>query len=334
MLRHITLVQQFEQQQNETWTLAFSQDGKQLVSSDGNALYLWQLHEGRGWEYERSFSFQNVTFYHFASQGIMPAPGESEAFVKLFSFDGREVAAFPCPPSRFWTITLDLRWLVSGKKGGALWLCDRLSHQSFSILLPFSSGRKGVITDWPDDPVGRFLFTPNGQQVVLWADSPEGSLHICSFDPEHQLIALQKTLPHGMLDGAISPDGKLLAAVVPNGQVFAYKEEVYVYNLESLRLLHVFPQMTDERYNLLAFSPDSQYLMSCKTDGLVDIFSLNTFDCIAHFAAHPGLSSHATDPTGGLAWSKTGYIATGGASVFEKDMKKTDYTIKIWRVEE
>lgn len=110
--------------------------------------------------------------------------------------------------------------------------------------------------------------------------------------------------------------------------------EIYVYHLESLRLLQMFPQTTKARYSLLAFSPDCQYLMGCKTDGLVDVFSLASFDCVTQFAAHPGLSSHATDPIGGLDWSKTGYIATGGASEFEKNRNKTDYTIKIWKVEE
>ena len=91
-----------------------------------------------------------------------------------------------------------------------------------------------------------------------------------------------------MIDGTISSNGKMLATIVPNDQIWNYQEEVYIYSLESLRLLHVFPQIT-ERPNLFASSPDSQYLASCKTDGWVDIFSLNAFDCIVHFAAHPGL---------------------------------------------
>ena len=74
--------------------------------------------------------------------------------------------------------------------------------------------------------------------------------------------------------------------------------------------------------------------MSSKIDGMVDIWSISPFECIVSFAAHPDLSSYTSDPIGGLDWSTTGYIATGGASVFEKDMNKTDYTIKIWKVEE
>jgi WD40 repeat protein len=169
---------------------------------------------------------------------------------------------------------------------------------------------------------------------VLFADGSEGSLHICSFDPEHRCITLQKTLPHGMIDGVISPNGKLFAVIVSNDQIYDYKQDISVYDLKSLQLLHVFPQMTDDFYCLVAFSPDSQYMAICKTDGWVDLFSLASFDRIAQFVAHPGLFSDANDPIGGLAWSTTGYIATGGANVFEQDMKQADYTVKIWKVEE
>jgi WD40 repeat protein len=225
----------------------------------------------------------------------------------------------------------DLRWIVGNEKGGTLWLWDRVLHQSLSISIPFPPSGKNVDSSY--ERVGRFLSTPDCQRVVLFADSPDGSLHICSFAPEHRRILLQKTLP-GMIDGIISPDGRMLAIILPNDQIFAYKEDIYVYDLYSQQLLHIFPQTTKRGYCLLTFSPDSHSLMGCKTDGEVDVFSLKTFELVARFAAHPGLSSHANNPIGGLDWSSTGYIATGGASEFEHDMSKTDYTIKIWKVVE
>ncbi|HEU5377429.1 MAG TPA: hypothetical protein VFV38_18560 [Ktedonobacteraceae bacterium] len=327
----ITLVHQFDQQQSETCDLTFSQDGKRLVSSDGHALYLWQLNGDGIWSYERSLPFQNAAFLRL---GPDLAFCVEEGFVKLIPLDGSEGATFPCPPSRAWALSPDVRWLVSNEKGQGLLLWDLVARQSFSLPLPFLGGNRN--REKPEllyEPVGRFLFTPDSQQVVLFADSPEGSLHICSFAPERRSIVLKKTLPHGMIEGVISLDGKMLAIIVPNERVYAYKQDIFVYDLESLQLLHVFPQMTEKLYCLLAFSPDSHYLMSCKDDGWVDIFSLDSRDCLAQFAAHPELSSHATDPVGGLDWSKTGYIATGGASVFEQDMKKTDYTVKLWKVE-
>jgi WD40 repeat protein len=74
--------------------------------------------------------------------------------------------------------------------------------------------------------------------------------------------------------------------------------------------------------------------MSCNTNGKVDIFSLDSYELVAQFDPHPDLSSHATDPIGGVAWSSTGSLATGGASVFEKEMEKTDSTIKLRKIDE
>ncbi|HEU5377427.1 MAG TPA: hypothetical protein VFV38_18550 [Ktedonobacteraceae bacterium] len=66
---------------------------------------------------------------------------------------------------------------------------------------------------------------------------------------------------------------------------------------------------------------------------MVDLFSLKPFEQIASFAAHAGLATEAIDSIGGLDWSKTGYIATGGSSVFECERNKMDSTLKIWKVE-
>jgi hypothetical protein len=152
----ISFVHQFEQQQRETGDLAFSQDGKQLVSSDGDAPYLWRLKEDGNWGYERSH--------------------------------GREVTTFPRPPSRFWQITPDLRWVVSSEREHIL-LWDLVSSQDtpIRISIPFPSGRKGVITDWPDEPVLRFLFTPDCRQVVLFAGSPEATAPYVSANDEGAL---------------------------------------------------------------------------------------------------------------------------------------------------
>jgi WD40 repeat protein len=336
MRLRISLIYQFEQQRDETWDLHFSSDGKRLVSSDGRSLYLWHLNEGGKWDYERSLPFRNATFPRFAPNGMVIAFGGKEEFIKLISLEGKELATFPSPAHADWAFSPDQRWLVSSDIKRDILLWNLLTYQSFHIPIPFPAfDRSGTGTDHSNEVVGHFLFTPDGQRLVFGASSAEGYMHIGSFDPEHQRITSPRTFSvEGMLDGAISPDGKMFAMVASNGQIFAYKQEIYIYDLESLRLLHMFPQTTDESYCRLAFSPDSRYLISCKSDGWVDIFSLDIFDCVAQFAAHPGLSSHATEPIGGLDWSKTGYIATGGASVFEDDMEKTDYTIKIWKAEE
>src|SRR5579883_712150 len=336
MQLRISLVSQFEQQQAETWALAFASDGKRLVSSDGNALYLWQLDETGNWDYERALPFRKATFPHFAPDGTMLAFGSPEPSIKLISLDGEEVATFPCPAHASWAFSPDQRWLVSTSSKREILLWDLVTYQSSSIALSFPAfARWKTKEDLSNERVGCFLFTPDGQQLVFGASSSQGYIHLCFFDPEHRRITQHTTFPvEGMLAGSISPDGKKLAMVIAHEQDAAYQQEVSVYDLASLQLLQVFPQVADDRYCLLAFSPDSQYLASCKDDGWVDLFSLVSFERVAQFAAHPGLSSHATDPIGGFDWSSTGYLATGGASVFAQDMKRVDSTIKLWKIRE
>lgn len=334
----ISLVQQFDQQQSETWSLAFSPDGKHLASSDGYALYLWRLDERGTWGYKRSLLFPRASFLCFAPDSKRIAFRDTDENVRLlFLEDGKEGAVLSCPAATDCTFSPDGRWLVTGDTARHILLWDVLTSQSFLIPVRFPRFRDDP---WEqemtlaDETMRSFRLTPDGQRLVFLASSAEGYLHICHLNLEEKSLVRQATFPHGSMNLAISPNGKLLAVVVSNHQVQFLKEAVSVYDVESLDLLHVFPQVTDEQYCLLAFSPDSRWLASCKTDGWIDIFSLETWTCETQFAAHPGLSTHASDPIGGLDWSKTGYIATGRASVFEQNMEKADYTIKIWRVEE
>jgi WD40 repeat protein len=293
----ISLVHQFEQQQSETWDLAFSHDGKQLVSSDGNALYLWQL-DGQGiWSYERSLPFREATFPRFSPNGQIIAFGGQKEFIKLISIEGQELATFSSPSHACWAFSPDSHWLVSSDIKRDILLWDLATYQSSPIPIPFAPfDRRGTGIDLSNESGYGLRFTPDGRRLVFGCSSFEGYVHICHFDPENRRIVLQKTFSSST-DGflintnVISPDGKMLAMVVPKSQGFAYKQDIFLYDLEKLHLLHIFPQGADKLYNLLTFSPDSRYLASCKDDGWVDIFSLETFELITQFAAHPGLSS-------------------------------------------
>src|SRR5579885_684504 len=254
MQPRISLVDQFDQQQAETWALAFAPDGKRLVSSDGTALYLWQLDETGHWSYERALPFRKATFPRFTPDGTMLAFGSQEPYIKLISLDGEEVATFPGPSHAFWALSPDQRWLVSTSSQREIRLWDLITYQSFSIALPFPAfDRWQTGRDLSNEGVGRFLFTPDGQQLVFGASRSQGYIHLGFFDPEHRRITHHTTFPvAGMIAGSISPDGPKLAMIVANEQISPYAQDIYVYDLASSQLLHVFPQVADDRYCLLA----------------------------------------------------------------------------------
>lgn len=329
MSLQISLIQQMDQHKKETWDLRFSLNGKRLISSDGDALYLWRRDEKGTWEYEQSLPFRQAAWPCFAPDSKMLAFCNQENHIQLFSFDGTKGTILPTHSQTQYAFSPDQRWLVSGDGARSLRLWDLQTSECSLLPLPFPAFGDQPWdheTDLSKEPIGYVQFTPDGQRVVFGASSQEGYVHICQVDLVQKRLTRQKTLPLlGIMTQAITPNGKLLAIV--------HLDEVYVYDLESFQLLQKFPRTTEQRYSLLAFSPDSQFLISSKSDGTADIWSLSTFECIVSFAAHPGLMNDWTDPIGGLDWASTGDIATAGASVFENDMEKEDYTIKIWRME-
>ena len=328
MSLQISLMQQIKQHKKETWEVRFSLDGKRLISSDGEALYLCQLNEQGLWEYERSLPFHRAALPCFAPDGKLFAFSNQKKNIQLVSLEGKDIATLPNLSQADFTFSPDQRWLVSGDMSRNILFWDLHTYEYFRIPVPFLARKRSSKEDahMPIETINYFRFSPDGQRLVFGASSEEGYIQICHVDPFQKRLTLQKTLPiSGMIGQVISLNGKFLAIV--------QQDDVSIYDLESFQLLRIFPSTTEARYDLLAFSPDSNFLMSSKSDGLVDIWSLSTFEHVLSFAAHPELITYWTEPIGGLDWSRTGYIATGGAGSFDDDMLNTDYTIKIWKVE-
>jgi hypothetical protein len=64
---------------------------------------------------------------------------------------------------------------------------------------------------------------------------------------------------------------------------------------------------------------------------------LATFERVAFFEAHTGPKPHErhwSEIIGGLDWSTTGYLATGGTRFLGEDMLKEDRSVIIWKIEE
>ncbi|GCE09492.1 hypothetical protein KDAU_68210 [Dictyobacter aurantiacus] len=255
---------------------------------------------------------------------------DGEKHIRFFAYDGEELMALSHPDQGIvvdFAVSPDQRWLVRDGKNGNILLYDLLKHQWTSIDVPGQP-------DTADGTVGCLQFALSGLELVFFASSPEGEIHICHFDPEHDYYAVRRILPiFGIQGMKISPDGKLLAVTnVGDDDI----RGVYVYDLEQLHLLHKFPASGDVFYDLLAFSHDGRFLASSREDGILDIWSLTTFECVASFEAHPGPRLHErhwTETIGGLDWSTTGYLATGGTCFLGEDMLKEDRSIRIWKIE-
>lgn len=332
----ISLLQQFEQQQAETRDLRFSCDGKRLASVDGTSLYLWKLQESGRWEYERSLPWSLAAWPTFSRDGKRLAFRGHKKYLQLLPLEGEEEeVTLPYRVRANAAFSPDHRWLVMEEENHQLIFWDLFTSQPTVIPLDFGEYAVNKQTGQRRKTIEQIRFTPDGQRLVLGAADAEGhgSVDLYYFDPIHKQLRLQATLPHGGIDVAIAPNGKLLATIDVQSVPGPFQQVICVYDLESCQLLHIFRQRDESFHTLLAFSPDSRTLLSGKSDGLVDLFSVDLFALSASFAAHPDLFTSAMDPIGGGDWAQTGYIATGGASVFEHDRGKVDCTIKIWKVE-
>ncbi|GCE12011.1 WD40 repeat domain-containing protein [Tengunoibacter tsumagoiensis] len=324
----VILAQQFNQQQDETRSLCFSQDGKILISSDSYAIYIWQYNKHGHWKLENTLFFK-AFLLHLASDGnIIAFRDESYLLQLISSKDGRLLTTFPSSAPTDCAISADQNWLVTGEARRNIVFWNVKSRQSFSLPVPsqpFDDNPYSTRTDLYEETVSHFRLSPDGKQLVFRASNEIGTPHVCQIDPLQQMMVLQKILPTIALEIEMSRDGKKLAVFDGYG--------VVLYDLQTFQLLGKCPQPQEASYGLIALSPDGEFLAVSRNDGLVDLWSLTTFKQVTSIEAHPGLVTYWSDPIGGLAWSSTGYLATGGASAFESDLEKYDYTVKLWKVE-
>jgi WD40 repeat protein len=325
-----TLLHQFEEHQDETYRLCFSPDGNTLWSSDGTAVYQWQRSSGDSWSHCQQFPGQALDLQCTADGKMIVFWDGEQKSIRFLSYDGKEVMALAHPDQGIcidFAVSPDQRWLVRDGRDGNILLYDLLKYEWTSLGVPDRP-------DTADGTAGCLRFALGGLGLVFVASSYEGQIHICHFDPAHDRYAIRRILPIFGVQGInISPDGKLLAITNVGADSI---RGVYLYDLERLQVLQKLSASIDAYYDLLAFSPDGQFLASSRDEGILDIWSLTTFACVASFEAHPGPRPHErhwTDTIGGLDWSTTGYIATGGTRFRRDDMPKEDRSVKIWKVE-
>lgn len=332
----IVLETTFDNHTGETFDLCFSPDGTVLLSSDGKAVHIWKLELPTTWKFQKRIPCFAVC-PRIAPDGKMFVYRDQEQMLHLCSLEGEEIVTLPY----FYQTNVDCafspdqRWLISGNTHGQLIIWDLSTYQLHSTDLQLHFHAPWLKAQWTSSflhqitesssSANRFQFTPDGQRFIFVAANDEGYVHIYHFEPDKQHIVQQKVLAHkGIEDQKISSDGKLLA--------ITSRDTVYIYDLETFQQLTQFEGTGDAGYTLLAFSPDSQFLASSTFEGNVDIWSMATFEHITSFAAHPGLITQWGPVIGGLDWSATGYIATGGTSLYQHDINKHDYTIKLWKV--
>lgn len=329
----VSLASVFRSHEDETWGLSFSLDGQTLLSSDGKTLSCWQW-DGQFWGYAQRFSTPAFS-PSSAPDGTAFVFLDDQNYLQVRFLDGSPEKTFHHPDQARTEVifSADGRSLLTMSLSRDLLVCDLQTAQFRLLHTEEAQAEASLSPQWRETqhfvPDPHYLHcTADGKRLIYTALSREGSVHLYHYDATRFQIQKEQTLPiQEALEVQITRDGRRLACI-SQGDIFFYELSA---PFRCLARLH--DPKEHEEYSLLAFDPTGQYLASSTTGGEVHIWSTATFEHMLAFAAHPHLARSWSDPIGGLDWSKTGYIATGGASVFEQTPSMTDYTLKFWKVE-
>jgi len=299
--------------QGTVWEVAVSPDGKRIASgSDDNTVRLWST-EGRALRTLEGHR-KLVRSVRFSPSGDLLASASHDGTVRIWSMnpDGGCLADFPADAvgANEVDFSPDGATLVTaGLSGNVRWWrpdADRTYH----MIGELSSGGDQV---WGArfGPRGALLWT--GAAPVAWLYEPRGGGSMAS-GPSHGESQPETTPPielsgqgGGVVRGAFSPDGKLVATAVVTGAAL-------VWDTGDGHLVHRI--LGHYRgVNGVAFSPDGTLLATAGLDGLIKLW--NTVD----WSLRRTLQGHRSSVTD-VAFGPRGDLLVSSSS---------DQAVKIWR---
>ncbi|HZQ31755.1 MAG TPA: TIR domain-containing protein [Mycobacterium sp.] len=185
----------------------------------------------------------------------------------------------------------DGRRVASGGSDRTLRIWDAQTGQPIGQPLKYPGGVDGV------------GFSPDGRRVV--AASYDGTLRVWDVESGRQVGEVSTGGHDGLRTAALSPDGKRVLAVMVGD-----KDTVRVWDVETGREVGTpFPV-----YDVAAFSPDGQRVVSGGLDHTVQIWDVETGQQITALTGH-------TDAVTDVAWSPDGRRVVSSSG---------DNTVRIW----
>ena len=263
---------------NDVSTLAFSGDGKRLVTVASDGIKVWNI--GANGELASWSAPSGAMFRDVSGNGRLMAVANAA-----------DLLLVDVPSGRSPTHGGSVGFAALSHDGG------RLAHATLNTVITIedlNTGQKLPSPNMADGFVFKLDFSGDGRRLLIFTDGRPRLWDIAS----GRYVNTPDELPVESSRGAISDDGQLVMVQGTN------RDDLFVWNVAGSQVVKLMPGADNE--GPFAFSPDKRLIAGNDLEGKVILWDASSGQIVRRLSGHPGGTTAAAFS------SDTQRLASGG----------------------